>query len=89
MVRSAPRVVSPGPGRFRRAAGVGPVEQVRSNAANRIPAVEHWDWTWPDVCGVDHLWTTCTHGRNAGGIGGDNRNAVQTEVVLGRLPLGT
>jgi hypothetical protein len=56
--------------------------------ANWIPAVEHWGWTRPDVCGVDHLWVMYTHGRNAGGIGGDNRNAVQTAVILGRLPVG-
>jgi hypothetical protein len=56
--------------------------------AQWIPAVEKWDWTRPEACCGDHLWMAYTRGLNAGGIGGDNRNDVRTEVYLRRLPIG-
>jgi hypothetical protein len=56
--------------------------------AGWIPAVEGWDWTRPEAYCTDGLWMTYTRGLNVGGIGGDNRNAVRTEVYLLRLPTG-
>jgi len=55
--------------------------------AQWIPAVEALDWNRPDACRSNGLWMAYTRGLNAGGIGGDNRNAVETEVYLRRLPM--
>jgi hypothetical protein len=54
--------------------------------AHWLPAIQKWDWTRPEAFSVGHLWMTYTRGVNAGGIGGNNRNAVQTEVYLRPLP---
>lgn len=55
------------------------------SAANWLPALEWWDWTRPTVSCADSPWFMYTQGLNAGGIGGDNRNAISTEVYLGKL----
>lgn len=57
------------------------------SVAQWIPAVEAWDWTRSNTCCSKGLWMTYTRGLNAGGIGGDNRNTVETEVYLWRLPV--
>jgi hypothetical protein len=61
------------------------------------PAVAHWLpalelWNWPGMCAAPPtsqpegaLWMLYTAGLNAGGIGGDNRNAVRTRVYLGKV----
>ena len=59
----------------------GPDEE----AANWLPALEHWDWNRADTCCQDGHWMLYTRGLNAGGIGGDNKSALQTEVYLTRL----
>jgi len=61
------------------------VTETDPSVAHWLPALEQWDWNWPDVCCADGLWLTYTRGLNAGGIGGDNRNALCTEVHLGQL----
>ncbi|NKB70280.1 MAG: hypothetical protein GKR89_24685 [Candidatus Latescibacteria bacterium] len=53
--------------------------------ANWLPALEPWDWARPEVCCRDGLFYAMTRGVNAGGIGGDNTNTVQTEVWLGKI----
>lgn len=53
--------------------------------AQWIPALEKWDWTRPDASCVDGAWFMFTAGQNAGGIGGNNRNAVNTRVYLGHI----
>jgi len=60
-----------------------------SSAAHWLPSVEQWDWTRPEECCVDGLWFAYTRGLNAGGIGGDNKSALKTEVYLSRLPGGS
>jgi hypothetical protein len=54
------------------------------NAANWLPALEAWDWTRPSQRFGDGLWLMYTRGTNAGGIGGDNRNALRTEIFLAK-----
>ena len=53
--------------------------------AQWLPALEQWDWTRADTCRRDGLWVAYTRGLNAGGIWGDNRNALSTEVHLLKL----
>jgi hypothetical protein len=53
--------------------------------AHWLPALEQWDWTRPDADPAGGLWIAYTSGLNAGGIWGDNRNALSTEVYLQRL----
>jgi hypothetical protein len=52
------------------------------DAASWLPALEAWDWTRPSQRFEDGLWLMYTRGTNAGGIGGDNRNALWTEIYL-------
>jgi hypothetical protein len=56
-----------------------------ASLAQWLPALEQWDWTRPEACCKDGLWMAYTRGLNAGGIWGDNRNALYTEVRLLRL----
>jgi len=56
-----------------------------ASAAQWLPALEQWDWTRPGACCTDVLWMAYTRGLNAGGIWGDNRNVLATEVHLQRL----
>jgi len=53
--------------------------------AQWLPAIEQWDWTRPQACCNDGPFYAMTRGINAGGIGGNNTNALQTDVWLGRL----
>ena len=53
--------------------------------AQWLPALENWDWTRVESERIDHPWLLFTRGRNLGGIGGDNKNTLQTEVYL--MPL--
>lgn len=53
--------------------------------AHWLPALEPYDWALPQACCTDGLFYLMTSGVNAGGIGGDNTNAVATEVWLGRV----
>ncbi len=55
------------------------------DAANWLPSLEHWDWNRSDTCCHDGLWLAYTRGLNAGGIGGNNKSALQTEVYLTKL----
>ena len=55
------------------------------SVAQWLPACEQWDWTRADACCKDSPWMAYTRGLNAGGIWGDNRNALSTEVYLQRL----
>ena len=55
------------------------------DAANWLPALEQWDWNRSDQCCTNGHWMTYTRGLNAGGIGGDNKSALKTEVYLTRL----
>jgi hypothetical protein len=52
--------------------------------AGWLPALEQTDWTRRTSC-VDGCWLAYTRGLNAGGIGGDNRNAVMTSVFLSKV----
>ena len=54
-------------------------------ASQWLPALEQWDWTRPDVDFSDGHWFLYTRGLNAGGIGGDNKSALKTEVYLGKV----
>ena len=56
-----------------------------ARVAHWLPALEQWDWTRSKECCTDGLWMAYTRGLNAGGIWGDNRNALSTEVYLHRL----
>ena len=53
--------------------------------AHWLPALEQWNWARPGACCTECLWMAYTRGLNAGGIWGDNRNALFTEVHLLRL----
>jgi len=53
--------------------------------AQWLPALEQWDWTRPEACCQDGLWLAYTRGLNAGGIWGDNHNALFTKVHLEKL----
>ena len=55
--------------------------------AQWLPALEQWVWTGAQTCRADGVWMAYTRGQNAGGIWGDNRNALATEVHLQRLTL--
>ena len=61
------------------------ITETDASAAHWLPALEQWDWTRPDACCTDGFWFAYTRGLNAGGIGGDNRSALQTEVYLGKV----
>jgi len=54
--------------------------------AHWLPALEPWDWARPREAAPpeETPWMLYTAGLNAGGIGGDNRNVVQTRVYLGK-----
>jgi hypothetical protein len=56
-----------------------------TEAANWLPALEHWDWNRTDTCCRDGHWLLYTRGLNAGGIGGNNKSALKTEVYLTRV----
>ncbi|HAA76903.1 TPA: hypothetical protein DCE37_17480 [Candidatus Latescibacteria bacterium] len=56
-----------------------------AEAANWLPALENWDWNHTDICCQHGHWMTWTRGLNAGGIGGNNKSALKTEVYLTRL----
>jgi len=51
-------------------------------SARWLPALEAWDWNRRNVCCADGPWLMYTDGLNAGGIGGNNANTVQTGVYL-------
>jgi hypothetical protein len=66
------------------------LEQVTNTdprVAQWLPACEGWDWTRRDTCCQGSPWMAYTRGLNAGGIWGDNRNALTTEVYLQKLTL--
>ena len=65
--------------------GIQQMTSTQPSSANWLPALEWWDWTRPTVSCADSPWFMYTKGLNAGGIGGDNRNAISTEVYLGKL----
>lgn len=54
-------------------------------AAQWLPALVNWDWTRPTASCLGGHWFTYTRGTNEGGIGGDNRSPLKTEVYLSRL----
>jgi hypothetical protein len=56
-----------------------------SEAANWLPALEHWDWNRTNICCQDGHWMMYTRGLNAGGIGGDNKSPLKTEVYLTKV----
>jgi hypothetical protein len=58
------------------------VTGVDANAANWLPALEQWDWTRPDQTYDGGHYLMYTRGLNAGGIGGDNKSALKTEILL-------
>lgn len=58
------------------------VTDVDNDAANWLPALELWDWTRPDQTYEDGHFLMYTRGLNAGGIGGDNKSALKTEIML-------
>jgi hypothetical protein len=70
----------------RQAIAFDPLTTTDPAVAQWLPALEQWDWTRPEGCCRDGLWMAYTRGLNAGGIWGDNRNALSTEVHLVRLP---
>lgn len=55
------------------------------DAANWLPALENWDWNRTDICCRDGHWLAWTRGLNAGGIGGDNKSPLTTEVYLTKV----
>ncbi len=55
------------------------------SVARWLPALEQWDWTRAGSCCADGLWMAYTSGLNAGGIWGNNRNVLETEVYLSKL----
>lgn len=58
--------------------------ETETEAANWLPALEHWDWTRSDQDFEGGHWMMYTRGLNAGGIGGDNKSALKTEIYLRR-----
>jgi hypothetical protein len=65
--------------------GLEQITETDGSVANWLPALELWDWTREQDRSGDGLWMAYTRGLNAGGIGGDNRNALFTEVHLQKL----
>lgn len=63
-------------------ASLNQVTDVDPDAANWLPALELWDWTRPDQAYEDGHHLMYTRGLNAGGIGGDNKSALKTEIYL-------
>lgn len=61
------------------------ITETDASVAQWLPACEQWDWTRVDECCAGGLWMAYTRGLNAGGIWGNNRNALATEVRLMRL----
>ena len=61
------------------------ITETAPEVAQWLPALEQWDWTRPAACCRDGLWMAYTRGLNAGGIWGNNRNALSTGVYLRRL----
>ena len=60
------------------------VTETEQAAANWLPALEQWDWTRPEQTFEDGHWMLYTRGLNAGGIGGDNKSSLKTEIYLKR-----
>ncbi|MFT5368022.1 MAG: hypothetical protein ACI8V2_002985 [Candidatus Latescibacterota bacterium] len=56
--------------------------EVDADAANWLPALELWDWMRPDQTYDGGHFLMYTRGLNAGGIGGDNKSALKTEIIL-------
>ena len=56
-----------------------------ADAANWLPALEQWDWTRPEMDFADGHFLMHTRGLNAGGIGGDNKSALKTEIFMGKV----
>lgn len=61
------------------------ITSTAGEAPNWLPSLETWNAVSHDSIGADGHWLLSTRGRNAGGIGGDNRNTVATEVWLRQL----
>lgn len=61
------------------------ITEIDPCAAQWLPAMEWWDWGRADETCRDRPWLAYTKGLNAGGIGGDNTNALRTEVHLTHL----
>jgi len=58
------------------------VTEVDNEAANWLPALEQWDWPRPHQTYEEGHFLMYTRGLNAGGIGGDNKSALKTEIFL-------
>lgn len=58
------------------------ITETDDEAANWLPALELWDWTRPNQTYQDGHFLMYTRGLNAGGIGGDNKSALKTEIYL-------
>ena len=70
--------------RKRRVSLLDQLTETDNAAANWLPALEQWDWTRPDQKFDNGHWMMYTRGLNAGGIGGDNKSALKTEIYLTR-----
>jgi hypothetical protein len=53
--------------------------------ARWLPALTPWDWTRSDLNDDQRMWLAYTCGLNEGGIGGNNANALHTDVYLAEL----
>ena len=60
------------------------ITETDPSVSHWLPALEQWDWVRRDTSCADSPWLMYTRGLNAGGIGGNNRNALSTEVYMGK-----
>ena len=67
------------------ALGVDQMTEADPVVAHWLPALEQWNWSRREQYCRDGIWLLYTRGLNAGGIWGDNRNAIATEIHLSRL----
>lgn len=56
--------------------------ETETEAANWLPSLELWDWTRPEQTYKNGRYVMYTRGLNAGGIGGDNKSVLKTEIYL-------
>ena len=66
-------------------ASLAQLTETDPSVANWLPALEQWDWSRSGTCCVGGPWLAYTRGLNAGGIGGDNRDALATHVYLAKV----
>lgn len=61
------------------------ITEIDSSAAFWHPSLEWWDWQRKEIACAGGHWLLYTHGRNEGGIGGNNMNVLKTKIYLTKL----